>query len=183
MDSIQIDTNVQIPMPVAVVGTMRMGKPNFSTIGWITRVNTTPPMLGFAVRKNGNTAKAVSMLKEFSISFTGRDLHKKVDYAGMVSSDHKDKSNLFESFYGMLNNAPLIKEAGVTLECKLVDMKEYPSNTFITGEIVNAWCRQDCMTDGVPDYVKMKAFTLTMPDNNYWNIGKKVGDAWSVKEL
>ena len=33
---------------------------------------------------------------------------------------------------------------------------------------------------GKPDITKMKPFTLTMPDNRYWSVGRCVGKAWSI---
>ena len=39
---------------------------------------------------------------------------------------------------------------------------------------------ESCLTDGKPDVTKMNPFVLTMPDNGYWRVGEKVGDAWSV---
>jgi hypothetical protein len=35
------------------------------------------------------------------------------------------------------------------------------------------------LTDGKPDIQKINPFTLTMPDNRYWGVGKVVGKAWS----
>ena len=113
MQKISIDTNVQIPMPVAIVGTEFMGKPNFMTVGWITRVNAAPPMLGFAIRKNRRTPRSIVQNKQFSVCFPGKDLVRKADYVGMVSADVEDKSNVFAVEYGDMEKAPLIKEAGL----------------------------------------------------------------------
>lgn len=183
MEKINIDKNVQIPMPIAIVGTEFMGKPNFMTVGWITRVNASPPMIGFAMRPNRRTAKSIIQNKEFSICFPSKDLVRKTDYVGMVSADNKDKSDVFKVEYADLLRAPLIKEAGLCLECKFVEKMDFPSNTFIVGEIVGAWCKKEFVMGDAIDFVKMRSFFLTMPDNKYWGFGRSYGNAWEVKNL
>ncbi len=183
MEKISIDTNVQFPMPIAIVGTEFMGKPNFMTVGWISRVNAAPPMLGFAIRKNRRTAKSIMQQKQFSVCFPGKELVRKADYVGMVSADVADKSDVFKVEYGELRKAPLIKDAGLCMECKLVDIHDYPSNTFIVGEITAAWCNKEFMIGNAIDFVKMRSFFLTMPDNKYWGFGKCYANAWEVKAL
>ena len=44
------------PMPVALVGTQVDGKPNFMTVGWVSRVNFKPPLLAIAVNQAHHTA-------------------------------------------------------------------------------------------------------------------------------
>ncbi len=36
------------------------------------------------------------------------------------------------------------------------------------------------LTDGQPDILKINPFTLTMPDNQYWAVGKHAGKAWGI---
>jgi hypothetical protein len=36
------------------------------------------------------------------------------------------------------------------------------------------------MSDGKIDMAKMDPLLLTMPDNNYWKVGEKAGNAWSI---
>ena len=33
---------------------------------------------------------------------------------------------------------------------------------------------------GAPDPGKIRPFTLTMPDNGYWGLGRRIGTAWSA---
>jgi len=32
----------------------------------------------------------------------------------------------------------------------------------------------------VVDPLKLRPFMLTMPDNSYWTLGERVGEAWSM---
>jgi flavin reductase (DIM6/NTAB) family NADH-FMN oxidoreductase RutF len=66
------------------------------------------------------------------------------------------------------------------MECKLVNAVDLPTNTLFIGEIIGTYTEERFLTAGKPDISKMIPFTLTMPDNNYWGIGKNVGKAWSI---
>jgi hypothetical protein len=61
---------------------------------------------------------------------------------------------------------------------------DLPSNELFIGEIVAAYAEDACFTDGKPDIGKIRPFTLTMPDNQYWQVGSGAGKAWEIgKEL
>ena len=47
MEKIRIDNNAFVyPMPMALVGAVVEGRVNFMAVGWISRVNFKPPMIG-----------------------------------------------------------------------------------------------------------------------------------------
>jgi flavin reductase (DIM6/NTAB) family NADH-FMN oxidoreductase RutF len=73
----------------------------------------------------------------------------------------------------------MIAECPLTMECRVVQTVDQPSNEFFIGEIVETWCNPGCLTDGKPDIARIKPFTLTMPDNRYWAVGEQIGKAWS----
>jgi flavin reductase (DIM6/NTAB) family NADH-FMN oxidoreductase RutF len=66
------------------------------------------------------------------------------------------------------------------MECMLRQVVELPSNNLYIAEIINAYTEDRYLTDSKPDIEKIQPFTLTMPDNNYWLVGEKVGKAWSI---
>ncbi len=174
----QIDNNVSIyPMPVVLAGAVVAGQANFLAVGWISRVNSRPPMLAMALNKTHHTNGGVREHKEFSVNLPGVDLLEKVDYCGLVSGREADKSKLFDVFYGKLRGAPLIRECPLCLACTLVEMVSLPSNDLFIGEIVEAYAEESCLTADHPDVTKMQPFTLTMPDNTYWKIGERAGKA------
>ena len=181
MGKTRIDNNVSIyPMPVVLAGAVVVGRANFLAVGWISRVNSRPPMLAIALNKTHYTNGGVREHKEFSVNVPGVDLLEKVDYCGLVSGREADKSKLFDVFYGKLRSAPLIRECPLCLACTLVEVVSLPSNDLFIGEIVEAYAEESALTAGSPDVTKIQPFTLTMPDNNYWKIGEKTGKAWEA---
>lgn len=181
MQKLNIDTNVYLyPMPVVLVGVEVQGKPNFMTVGWVSRVNLKPPMIAIGINKAHYTPKGIQENGAFSINIPTRSMVEVTDYCGLVSGRTADKSELFKAFYGELHGAPMIAECPLNMECKLVDTVDLPSNYLFIGEIVGAYCGEEFMTDGNPDIKKIDPFLLTMPDKRYWGIGEFVAKAWSV---
>jgi flavin reductase (DIM6/NTAB) family NADH-FMN oxidoreductase RutF len=181
MEKISLRNNGFIyPMPVALLGTNVDNKANFMALGWVMRANMNPPMLTVAVNKNHLTNKAIRENKTFSVNFPSIEMLKETDYCGLVSGKREDKSALFDVYYGELKTAPMINKFPLSLECKLHDIYEMPTNDLFIGEIIGTYTEEKYLTDGNPDIKKINPAVLTMPDNNYWSIGENIGKAWNI---
>ena len=167
-----------LPTTQLILGTHLDGVPNFMALAWATRVNFQPPLIAISVNNGHMSHKGVRENNQFSLCMPNSEMVALTDYVGLVSARKTDKSQLFDIFYGDLKNAPLIRECPLNLEMKLFEAVELPTNTIFIGEIAGTWCEESCLRDGVPDVSKIEPFILTMPDNRYWGIGEKVGDAW-----
>jgi flavin reductase (DIM6/NTAB) family NADH-FMN oxidoreductase RutF len=180
MEKVSLGTNAFIfPMPVVLLGTQAMGKANFMTVGWVSRMNASPPMIAVGIGKHHYTAPFIVENGTFGISVPSADLREKVDYCGIVSGEKVDKSKLFDVFYGSLKTAPMIRECPLCIECRLVKALELPTNDIFIGEIAASYADESCLTDGKPDMKKVNPLLLTMPDNSYWTVGDRAGKAWS----
>lgn len=127
-----------------------------------------------------HTNKGIAENKEFSINIPDVSLIEKTDYCGLVSGSKTDKSELFKVFYGDLGKSPLIEECPVCMSCAVYDAVKLPSNTLFIGEPKEVFTEEKYMTDNLLDINKVNPFTLTMPDNHYWSVGKSLGKAWSI---
>lgn len=178
MDKISIGANVFVyPMPVVLVGVNADDKANFMAVGWITRINGSPPMVAIGISKSHYTTGFIKTNKVFSINYPNQELLEKTDYCGIVSGKNEDKSRLFNVFYGSLK-APMINECTLNLECKLHDYIDLPTHALIIGEIIGSYTEEKYMKDGKLDIKLMNPLLLTMPDNNYWVVGENTGRAW-----
>ena len=181
MKKINIDANTFVyPNPVTLVGTQVEGKANFMALGWISRVNGKPPLIGIGVNRGHYTAKGIQETKTFSINYPSADMVEVTDYCGIFSGSKVDKSSFFEVFYGFLKTAPMITESTLCMECKLIDTVKLPTNYFFIGEIIASYTEDQYMTDGKLDIKKMNPLLLTMPDNSYWTVGEFAGKAWGI---
>ena len=170
------------PMPMTVVSAVVAGKVNHLAVAWVSRTNHKPPMIGIALGRSHLTNRGIREHGEFGVSIPSVDQVAEADYVGLVSGAEVDKSGVFAVFYGSLPHAPMIASCPVTMACRLVQVVDLPTNEFLIGEIVEAYCEEDCLTDGQPDPLKIRPFTLTMPDNRYWRLGSFAGRAWSIGE-
>ena len=166
-----------IPMPMVIVGSCIVERPNFMAVAWASRVNVKPAIMGVAIGRHA-TASAILETGEFSINIPSVDLVRETDLAGMVSGTALDKSKLFDVFYGSLGKAPMIRQCPVSIECRVLKVVELPLDTLFLGEVTGTWTNERYLTDGSADIEKVRPFCLTMPDNRYWSIGKPVGKAW-----
>lgn len=175
-----IENAFPYPMSMVVLGTMVEARPNFMAVGWVTRVNFKPPMIAVALGKTHYTNRGIHATGAFSVNIPSIDLLEKVDYCGLVSGKDEDKARLFTVVSGEGTGTPMIEECPVSLECRLAQVVELPSNEVFIGEIVGAYADAECLTDGKPDIKKIKPFTLTMPHNRYWQVGDEAGKAWGA---
>lgn len=181
MAKIEIGSDrIYYPMPCALIGANVDGKPNFLTVAWFSMVNPEPAYLAVAMNKVHYTNSGIKANGTFSVNIPSLDMAEKTDYCGVVSGRKFDKADVFETFFGKLETAPMIKECPLTVECRLVQTIDLPADELFIGEIVAAYCEENCLVDGVPDLKKINPFILSMPDKKYRGLGQDVGAAWEI---
>jgi flavin reductase (DIM6/NTAB) family NADH-FMN oxidoreductase RutF len=74
----------------------------------------------------------------------------------------------------------MITDYPITIECRVSQTVDLPTNPFFIAVIVNIYSEEKFLTDGKPDVAKVRPFVLTMPDNRFWAIGESVGNAWNA---
>ena len=178
---INIGSNVYVyPNPMMLLGTIVDGAPNFMALGWVSRVNSKPPLIGIGVNQAHLTPKGILECRTFSLNCPSANMVDFVDYCGLVSGRQVDKSNVLETFYGKLDTAPMLKLCPLCMECRLVETVDLPTNYWFIGEIVAAYTEERFLTDGTLDIKKIDPLLLSMPDNSYWRVGDYVGEAWEI---
>jgi len=172
------------PMPMTLVGYEVGGKANFVAVAWVMRANQEPPMIAIAPggRGRGFDIGGIVQNGAFSVNLPGIGLMEKTDYCALNPGEDVDKSGLFDIFYGELSGAPMIEQCPLCLECKLVQRLALPSHTLYIGEIVGLYAEEDSFFGGCPDPSLWRPFMLTRPDDLYWEIGARAGDAWFIGE-
>jgi flavin reductase (DIM6/NTAB) family NADH-FMN oxidoreductase RutF len=168
------------PMPCSVVGADIDGKANYLTIAWFSMVNPDPPYLAVSMGKSHYTNSGIKANGTFSMNIPSVEMAEKVDYCGVVSGREIDKAAIFETFYGKLETAPMIKEFPFNVECRLIQTVELPAEELFIGEIIIAYCDENCLTGGVPDLMKINPFILSMSDKRYRALGQDIGAAWEI---
>ena len=174
--------NCLYPMPTTLVGALVKGKPNYLTIAHVGIMDLTSVSLG--MNKGHYTNQGIKEHKTFSINLPSVKLVKETDYCGLNSGMTKDKADIFKTFYGALETAPMIEECAVNMECELIKTVDFPKHDIFVGRIAETYCDEAVLTDGNVDFDKVQPILFVMNDRSYWKIGEKIGKAWSIgKEL
>ena len=172
------------PLPVVMVSCGDMNKSNIITVAWTGIVNTDKPMCYISVRKERYSHDIIAKNKEFVINLTNKQLTYATDWCGVRTGAKVDK---FKEMHltkekGKFVKCPLIKESPVSIECKVVEIKELGSHDMFMAEILSI--------DADEKYIDNKgAFDITKCDlmayanGNYLAMGKKLGKfGFSVKK-
>lgn len=168
--------NCLYPLPTTLVGAHVKGKPNFITIAHVGIMELGSLSLG--MNKVHYTNDGIKENGAFSVNIPSRAMVKETDYCGIVSGKKRDKSVLFDVFYGELDNAPLIRECPINMVCRLIQTVDFPKYDIFIGEIVQTFCDEDCLADGVVDFSKVDPILFVMNDKSYRKLGDLFGKAW-----
>ena len=177
------------PTPVVLVGANINGKANFNAIGWVCGLEFGPPLISICSNQQHYNNIGIKENQTFSVNTPSVDMVEISDYCGIKSGKSVDKSEIFDVFYGELKTAPMISEACLNLECKLihtVDTKEISDtkmgHDIFIGEVIQAYAEEKYLSNGAPDVAKIKPFILSssMSKAIYYEMGKEIGRAWNV---
>ncbi|MDO8490788.1 MAG: flavin reductase family protein, partial [Dehalococcoidia bacterium] len=171
------------PMPALLMGANVDDEANFMTVAWAGIANSEPPMISVAIRHQRHTIRGIRQNMTFSVNVPSTDLVKETDYCGIASGRKDDKAEIcgFRVFYGELNNAPLIEQCPVNLECEVVHILNLGSHALVIGRIKQTHVSESCLTDGKPDVNKVRPFAYTpMPAAQYHALGDVIAKAFSA---
>jgi len=168
-----------LPKPLAIIGAIVDGKPNFLTIADIIATGRRIPRFGISSRKPHYTNKGIIENEAFSVNIPSYEMVAKTDYCGIVSGQEIDKSEVFELFYGEeLKTAPMIKEVPIAHACKLVKTVDFGDTHYLfIGEVIETYINEDCLVDERPDMKKVKPIAFYF---DYWKVGDKFAEAYKA---
>jgi flavin reductase (DIM6/NTAB) family NADH-FMN oxidoreductase RutF len=171
------------PNPTVLVGVVVNGKPNFAPYAWCGITGGEPPTISVGVRHERYTLKGILENKAFSVNIPSVDLIKETDYCGTVSGAKVDKVKVcgFNVYYGGLDNAPLIEQCPVNLECEVLHMLNLGLHMLVVGRIVQSHITEDCLTEGQPDIMKIRPIIYSRgPTARYNAVGEVLGQAFVI---
>jgi flavin reductase (DIM6/NTAB) family NADH-FMN oxidoreductase RutF len=170
--------NCLYPLPTVLVGTLVDGKPNYITIAHVGIMDIESVSLGMNKRHYSNVG--IRANKTFSINIPSTGLVKETDYCGLVSGKNQNKAAIFKTFYGKLKTAPMIEQCKINMECELIKTVDFPNHDIFIGKIVNTYCDETVLTDGIVDFEKVQPIMFVMNDQSYYVLGKRLDKAWNI---
>lgn len=174
-------TNALYPSLTTILGCKINGKANFITIAHVGIMNHgTPQYLSFGVSKTHFSNQGIIENKTFSVNIPDKNLLVETDYVGIVTGKSTDKSKVFDVFYGESNNAPMIKNCPVTMECRLSRIIDFETHDVFIGEIIETYADESILTNGKIDIAKVNPLLFDMNSIQYWSLGEPAGKAWNA---
>jgi len=170
------------PLPTVLIGAIVDGKANFMTVAWASIANAEPPMLCVAIRRSRHTRKGITPGGQFSVNIPAASQARQVDFCGIHSGAKVDKVSQcgFTIFHGTLEQAPLIRECPLNLECTASQLVELPTHSLIIADIVQSHVSESCMVEGKLDLAKLDPMAYLLPARKYARVGETVADAFSA---
>ena len=170
------------PVPICIAGTMINGKANYATYGSFGLLSPRPETYIYIGSQGSRyTNTGIKEKGYFSVNIPSEKQMQKTDYVGLVSGHNTDKSTVFNSFFGSVDTAPMIKECPVNMLCKLVKTADLPNREIFFGKVLESYVNEECLTKGIVDFKKINPllFTMNGPGNaSYWKLGEIVGAAY-----
>ena len=164
------------PLPVVMVSCGDMNKSNIITVAWTGIINTDKPMCYISVRKERFSHDIIAKNKEFAINLTNKPLAYATDWCGVKTGAKVDK---FKEMHltkekGKFVKCPLIKESPVSIECKVVEIKELGSHDMFMAEILSIDADEKYI-DNKGAFDITKCDLITYANGKYFTLGKQVG--------
>lgn len=137
------------PLPVVMVSCGSMEAPNIATIAWTGIINSEPPITYVSIRKSRYSHELISQTGEFVINLTTEKLAETTDFCGVRSGRDTDKfkERGLTAVAGNHIGAPLIMESPVNLECRVLEVKSFPSHDMFIAEILEVHADESLLSE------------------------------------
>jgi len=164
------------PIPAVLVSSGDMKNSNILTVAWTGIINTNPAIVYISVRPERFSYKLIKENREFAINLTNEKLAYATDWCGVRSGEKYDKFKEMHLTKEKANfiKAPLIKESPVSIECKVIDERDYGSHTMFTAEVLSIDADEKYFDEnGAFDISKCDL--IAYANGGYYRLGKKLG--------
>ncbi|MFX1251691.1 MAG: flavin reductase family protein [Promethearchaeota archaeon] len=170
----EVKGNLLSPLPVVLVGAMVNGQPNYLVIGYMCPFDF-GRYIFFSLFKKRYTRIGIHENKTFSVNIPSIDLLTETNLCGSKSGREFDKTSVFNSFYGKLKTAPMIRQCPINIECEVTEILDYDPNEGIIGRVVQSYADPQCLSDDKLDMRKVHPILwATGGDFNYYSLGERL---------
>ena len=192
-DKIEVGVSTILnPVPVVMVSSAgkdpesEAERPNIMTVAWAGTINSEPPMLSISVRKSRHSHKLITETGEFVVNLVSKSLCKACDYCGVRGGEKEDKfksCSLTPIKAKGLEYAYAIKEAPVSISCKVKSVQELGSHDMFIADVVNVRADERNLNPETGKLELAEANPLVYVHGGYYNLGEKIGKfGWSVEK-
>lgn len=158
---------------------------NIITIAWTGTINSKPPMCYISVRPERYSYDIIKKTGDFVINLTTEELAEATDWAGVRSGRDYDKFkelNLTAAKASVVKS-PIIKEAPISIECKVKDIITLGSHDMFIAEVVAVLADEKYLDEKTGEFQLDKSGLMAYSHGKYYEIGKIIGKfGFAVKD-
>lgn len=164
------------PIPAVLVTSGTMEESNIMTVAWTGILNTNPAIVYISVRPERHSYGLIKENMEFAINLTTENLVFATDWCGVRSGAKYDKFKEMKltKEKAKFVKCPLIKESPVSVECKVLEIKEYGSHHTFIAEVLSIDV-DDAYIDANGTFDISKCKLISYANGGYYSTGKKLG--------
>lgn len=166
----------EYPIPAVMVSCGSMEKSNIITVAWTGIVCTNPAQVYISVRPERFSYNMIRESGEFVINLTTKELAYATDWCGVRSGSKYDKFKEMKLTKEKANfvNCPMIKEAPVSIECRVNEIKEIGSHHMFIADVLAINADEKYMDEnGAFDISKCDL--IAYANGGYYPLAKKIG--------
>lgn len=134
-----------VPQPLAIITAGDPDKPGRRggmTAAWVSRVSWDPPLIAVAIAPSRHTYELIREFKAFAVHIVSRRLEDiAIEIFGSLSGREVDKfaKSGISPAKAKSITAPIITDAVVIMECRLVSEFKAGDHIVVVGEVVKAY--------------------------------------------
>ncbi len=164
------------PVPAVLVSCGTFENSNLITVAWAGTVCSDPVMVSVAIRPERYSYHLIKESQEFVINLPSRRMVKAVDFCGVKSGKDFDKFKVtgLTKEAATLVRPPLIKEAPLALECKVVNILQLGSHELFIADVLAVQVSEELIEENGRLNLA-KADLITYVHGHYWTLEKAIG--------
>ena len=164
------------PIPAVMVSCGDMKKSNILTVAWTGIINTSPAKVYVSIRPERYSYDIIKENKEFVINLTNKELASATDWCGVKSGLQYDKFKEMKLTKEKCEfvKAPRIKEAPVSIECKVSEIIELGTHHMFIADVLSIDADEKYIDErGAFDISKCNL--IAYANGGYYQLGRKIG--------
>ena len=129
------------PLPCCfIISVSKNGKPSGMIASWVMQTSFEPPLLTVSVGKSRHTFNLIKSSKEFVVAAPNKKMEKALMIFGSKSGRDTDKFKeaKLKTAKAKLIKSPILIDATLNYECKLVKSLETGDHVIFVGKVVAA---------------------------------------------
>lgn len=147
------------PGMVAIVTASYNGIDNVMAAGWHSYISYEPPIYGVALGRERYTHDLVKNAGTFAVHFLPFEKAQFIQQAGVYTGKDTNKFVVGDMTFdrGLTIPAPILHDAYVAYECKVIDIQSYGDHDWVVGEIIQFYRDEEqFLENGLPNFEKLE---------------------------